>query len=705
MSDSARRGSTRSREGRPIDSPYKGLMPYSEEDAPFFFGREAEREIIAANLMASRLTLLYGASGVGKSSVLRAGVARYLREQAVENVRTRGTPEFGVVVFSSWRYDPMTALVERVRESLAGLLPAQGATRGKAHDAAVDGPADPTRQFPEYLDAWTRAIGGDLLVVLDQFEEYFLYHGREDGETTFAAQFPHAVNRQGLRVNFLISMREDALAQLDRFKGRIPNLFDNYLRVEHLDREAARAAIVRPLEPFNRQHPDAPPVTIEPALVEQVLDQVRTGEVVLGEGGQGSVAAAGGETRIETPYLQLVMTRLWEEESREGSRVLRQSTLQRLGGAERIVRTHLDAAMAALPPDEQETAARMFRMLVTPSGTKIAHTVKDLAAYAELPRDQLEPVLEKLSGRGRILRPVAPPPDQPELPRYEIFHDVLAPAILDWRRRYAERQQQAEIRREEEQRRAQEQAELFRQRERERSRLMRIGLVIAAVLLLLLTGATYLAFVQRAEAVEQRFIAEEERVIATAARDSIANALVYVREAQAAAAMARDSLRLALDRVTAEQQRTTDALELAQQRYDRIVAGLELKEAFLSGNQAALRAAASSLVRNDDIRFNATRSEELYVDRGSRSNYDYTIFPESPDLGSVAVITYRFEHESFGNSLVTVGPEQNFRAGYRGWGCLERVYALIEYRDVNRPPSMSTIDMCEIVGGPVKQPE
>ena len=61
------------------ERPYKGLMPYDEADAPFFFGREAEAEIISANLMASRLTLLYGPSGVGKSSVLRAGVVRRLR--------------------------------------------------------------------------------------------------------------------------------------------------------------------------------------------------------------------------------------------------------------------------------------------------------------------------------------------------------------------------------------------------------------------------------------------------------------------------------------------------------------------------------------------------------------------------------------------------------------------------------------------------
>ena len=92
------------------DTPYKGLVPYSEEDAAYFFGREAEREIITANLMASRLTLLYGASGVGKSSVLRAGVAHSLQQLAQKNLSERGAPEFGVLVFNSWRDNPVEVL-------------------------------------------------------------------------------------------------------------------------------------------------------------------------------------------------------------------------------------------------------------------------------------------------------------------------------------------------------------------------------------------------------------------------------------------------------------------------------------------------------------------------------------------------------------------------------------------------------------------
>ena len=62
-------------------SPYKGLAAFedSDLDALLFFGREREREVIVANLLASKLTVLYGPSGVGKSSILRASVARRLR--------------------------------------------------------------------------------------------------------------------------------------------------------------------------------------------------------------------------------------------------------------------------------------------------------------------------------------------------------------------------------------------------------------------------------------------------------------------------------------------------------------------------------------------------------------------------------------------------------------------------------------------------
>src|SRR5687767_13004833 len=102
--------------------PYKGIVPYSEEDAPFFFGREADCSVIIDNLSASRFTLLYGASGVGKSSLLRAGVAHRLRRQARQSPGELGAPETAVVVFSSWRDDPVVGLAAEVQAAVASEL-------------------------------------------------------------------------------------------------------------------------------------------------------------------------------------------------------------------------------------------------------------------------------------------------------------------------------------------------------------------------------------------------------------------------------------------------------------------------------------------------------------------------------------------------------------------------------------------------------
>jgi hypothetical protein len=384
-------------------SPYKGLDHYEEQDAPFFFGREVECDLVVANLLAARLTLLYGPSGVGKSSLLYAGAVP----------RLRAAPDLAVVTFRAWASDPVEGVCAAIREA-----------------AGMD-PPESDSSLADTIEACTERLGRELVIIFDQFEEYFVYHPQEDGDGTFAVEFPRALNRRELPVSFLLSIREDALARLDRFKGRIPGLFGNYLRVDRLSRQAGREAIVRPLEEYEHRLANAEHVAIEPQLIEAVLDQVQVGKVQLGQTGAGVISADDGrESRIEAPYLQLVLTRLWEEESAVGSHVLRLQTLDRLGGAERIVPAHLEAAMAELSPAERELAARIFRFLVTPSGTKIAHHARDLAEYTEAAADKVEPLLGRLAGpQARILRGVGDG-------RYEIYHDVLAAAILDWRSRY-----------------------------------------------------------------------------------------------------------------------------------------------------------------------------------------------------------------------------------------------------------------------------
>lgn len=415
-------------------SPYRGLRPYTEADAAFFFGREAEGEIVAANLLAARLTLLYGPSGVGKSSVLLAGVVSGLRERSRENLADEDAAGFAVVVVRAWADpDPLTVIAAAARAEAVALL---------GRDDLPDPPSGAT--LADVLDHWSTQVQGKLLVVFDQFEEYFLYHDHESGPGTFDAEFPQAVNRAELRADFLLAIRDDALARLDRFKGRIPNLFENRLQINHLTLAAARDAVKLPIEEYNRRVPPEQRVEIEDQLVNDVLDQVRTGRVSLESVGAGAMpVGAAAEARVETPILQVVLTALWETEAAQGSRTLRAQTLVELGGAEQLIRDRLDERMRKLSPAEREIAANVARFLVTPSGTKIAYTAADLAALAYPKTDvaewafpQVESVLEKLAESDtRILRPVAPSGGRGPT-RYEIFHDVLGPAILDWRTRY-----------------------------------------------------------------------------------------------------------------------------------------------------------------------------------------------------------------------------------------------------------------------------
>ena len=397
-----------------VVSPYKGLAPFedSELDALLFFGRERETEVIVANLLASKLTVLYGPSGVGKSSILRAAVTRRLREAA---------PDADVVVLDEWAIEP-------------------------------------TLPVPE----------GEAFLILDQFEEYFLYHDAgllHDLLPLLLAQ---------PRVHVLLALREDALARLDAFQARIPNVFANRLRLDQLDVSAARAAIVGPLDPWNALVPADEQMGIESGLVDDVLRQVQATP-----------------DRIEAPYLQLVMERVWEAERETGSSVLRADTLRGLGGAEAIVSAHLERALGALPPREAEIATSALKFLVTPSRTKIAHSFGDLVGYTNESPVELQKVLELLAAQ-RVLRAVADSDDEGS--RYEIFHDVLAEPVLVWRREFEAR------------------AALAAAARRHR----RLAVVAGAALLLAVSmvALTVYAFSQRSEASKQKRVAVAQTELA-----------------------------------------------------------------------------------------------------------------------------------------------------------------------------------------------
>jgi len=412
-----------------IPSPYVGLRPFREEDAPFFFGRERETRVIASNLLQERLTILYGPSGAGKSSVLQAGIVPRLKSMSSTSV----------VYFRNWQ---SKFFVDELKASCTAAMGLAGSDQFKHQSFEDLVNLSPFRLF----------------LLLDQFEEYLLYHpdiedddeAEENGKAGFDAILARLMNRQGGATNILIGLREDALSKLDqRLSIRIPDLLSNTLQVERLDVPAATRAIRNPLEVFNQSAwANGSKFEIEEKLVAAILEQVRSGRTRASEGtGIGSAQTDRTLDQVETAYLELVLSELWRAEWRAQSSILRYATLTEMGGASQIVRNHVNSVMEKLDSDDQRSiAARMFLHLVTPSRTKIAQRPEDLVTYAEASEQEVKTVLNILTDRmeTRILRRLSNPE------QYEIFHDVLAEHILEWRRRYETQKQEAAHERERE---------------------------------------------------------------------------------------------------------------------------------------------------------------------------------------------------------------------------------------------------------------
>jgi WD40 repeat protein len=482
--------------------PYQGLMPFTEDDAAYFFGRDADCAIITDNFIASRLTLLYAPSGVGKTSVLLAGVVHDLRTESWSGARP---PEYLPVVVRQWTGDPVHAIDAATADAARAVAP-----------SVPDPPAD--KQLVDRLRHWADALDVTLMLVLDQFEEFLLYQSGRPA----AAEIARAMAARELRANYLLGLREDALASLDRFKGRVPNLFDNYLRLDYLDRDDASRAIVEPLEQWNREQPDGE-MAIEPALVDAVIEEVATGRVALGRtgGGRGPHAQQG----VETAFLQLVMTRLWEEERGRGSSCLRAQTLRDLGGAAKIIRGHVDGRLARLTKRQRDVAAAAFHQLVTPTGRKVARSLRDLAAYTGASEGELGTVLDALAtGEARIVRLVEEASNGRSA-TYEVFHDVLAEAVLDWRARHDER--------------------------RRRARLLRRGALAGLVIVAVIAGALLLAAHERDNAERARvsaLLAKSQADLGIRPTAAVANALEAVEATDADSPEAIRALRTAIAR-------------------------------------------------------------------------------------------------------------------------------------------------------------
>jgi CHASE2 domain-containing sensor protein len=382
-----------------------------------FFGRDHQRDLIVANMLSSRLTILYGPSGIGKTSVICAGVVHALRDP---DAGISAAEHSAVVRVAEWHSEPRLAVVAALeaeeRRLTGGAAPDDGA--GKTLD--------------EIVASWTKRLDRQLLLVLDQYEQYLVNNppGQDGG---FDRGLADVVARSDVRARCLISLREDALGGLSRYEGMIPSLFGNRLRLEGFTEGAALEAIGRPVDRYNQlRGKEEPEMRLEPGLAEKVVRELRGGGSQLARGrglSPGSERVASSRP-IEPAEVQLVMQELWTRECASGSTLVRRQTLAEMGGCEQIVGSYVDDSLTALPSRQRALFARIVRYLVTPSGVKVAHSASDLAAYVESSQEPVAQMLERLTALG-LMRRLPPPPGSAE-PRYEVLHDLLAEPMLDW---------------------------------------------------------------------------------------------------------------------------------------------------------------------------------------------------------------------------------------------------------------------------------
>ena len=290
----------------------------------------------------------------------------------------------------------------------------------------------PEESLARVLGAWPARVEGPLLLVLDQFEELFVYHDRRGDSGARGA-------RSG--------------AARPRPRRPLPALAPRGLAREARPLQGPRSGSARP------PAADRPPRPRRRACEAIVEPLERWNETVGGgrRGGRGRAGARRGRARPGADRQGRARRRWRADRSRRYSgrrhrgavppararpalgrgaprRDSRScSACRRSSGSAAPTgssRTHLDAALAALPAARPDVAGRRFRYLVTPSGTKIAHRVgRPRGPTPALPEERLEPLVEQLAGDVRILRRAGDG-------RYEIYHDALAGPILDWTARW-----------------------------------------------------------------------------------------------------------------------------------------------------------------------------------------------------------------------------------------------------------------------------
>jgi DNA-binding winged helix-turn-helix (wHTH) protein/WD40 repeat protein len=363
-------------------NPYPGLAPFTEKDAPFFFGREAEIGQMWRAISSRRLLAVIGPSGVGKSSFLGAGVKP-------------AAPEGWAVVVCQPGESPFASFARAFLPEFAGDV------------EAIEGLfeiRDGASALP-MISRWRQRYDRALLVV-DQFEELFTLSPIET-QKAFVGLIGSLVEHTDL--HFLLSMRDDFLHRCHAHQPLRP-IFDQLTALEAPDADALRLAVVEPASGLGFEFEDD-------LMASEMVAEVEN-------------------ERAALPLLAFSVAQLWDRRDRE-RRVLSRTAYESIGGVTGSLARHADTTLEGLGRERLSMVRDLFRNLVTAENTRAVREYNELlSVFADDERDSADQVVRHLIDARLLTSYEDEQPGAVSARRVEIIHESLLtnwPRLVRWR--------------------------------------------------------------------------------------------------------------------------------------------------------------------------------------------------------------------------------------------------------------------------------
>ncbi|MGD1805881.1 eIF2A-related protein [Dapis sp. BLCC M126] len=315
---------------QPVDERWQNTPPYRalsyfterEEDAVFFHGRTRLTDELINQVRTNNFVAILGASGSGKSSLLRAGLLYQLKR----GQKTSGSDR--------WQYlDPFTP----TSTPLENLQQAINIEEEK-----------PENLSEKLIDFIQSAEAERVIMVIDQFEESFTLCETHKKRQKFFDCFLAAIGNKAIQNNFclILGMRADFLDQCSKYPGLATQIKDNQFLVTPLEKEEIEEAIKKPAELVA--------MGVEPGLVAQMTEDFLRNP--------GSL-----------PLLQYTLDVLWKDatQGEEKSKYLTLATYRKFGGIQGTLTKRANEVFESLSQEEKSVAKRIFLELVQPGEKQI----------------------------------------------------------------------------------------------------------------------------------------------------------------------------------------------------------------------------------------------------------------------------------------------------------------------------------------------